>query len=114
MSEWVKGCAGAGWWVIMPAMTSPLTAYLIGGAGHGRSVDIPLEQFPQRLDFVVASGTVPYQRVGHTSEYRPATVLDKLAAPTAAPAAKKPAGKALPKQPAAKKPAVKAAFSEPG
>ncbi len=89
----------------MPAMTPPLTAHLFGGAGHGRSVDIPLERFPDRLDFVVASGTVPYQRVGYTAEYRPATVLDKLAAPvTPAAAPKKRAA-------AKKKPAAAAAFS---
>ncbi len=79
MSECVKGCAGARWWVIMPAMT-PLTAHLIGGSGNGREVSLPLEQFPQRLDFVTGASTTLYERVGFTSQYRPVTVLDRLAA----------------------------------
>jgi hypothetical protein len=60
---------------------SSRTAYLRGGRGDGRDVEMPLEELPELLDYVDAAGTVPYQRVGNTAEYRPATVLDKLAAP---------------------------------
>jgi len=59
--------------------TSQLTAHLRGGAGDGRVVPIPLEQLPADIEYKTESGTVPYQRVGSTSEYRPATVLDALA-----------------------------------
>lgn len=83
---------------MMRGMSASLTAYLAGGTGHGRTVDLPLDSYPQLLDFVTGAGTVPYQRVGYTAEYRPCTVLDKLApsngvTPPATPAATAPAAR---------------------
>ncbi len=53
-----------------------LIAFLIGGPHGGRTVDLPmLEQLPAALEVKTESGTVPYQRVGNTADYRPATVL---------------------------------------
>ncbi len=68
--------------------TSQLTAHLRGGAGDGRVVPIPLEQLPADIEYKTESGTVPYQRVGSTAEYRPVTVLDALA-PAGKPASKR-------------------------
>jgi hypothetical protein len=63
----------------MPGM--PLLAHLTGGTGDGRTVEVPLEQLPPQVEFVTGRGTVAYERVGYTTAYRPAAVLDKLAAP---------------------------------
>ncbi len=57
-----------------------LTAYLTGGPHGGRAVDLPmLEELPAALEVKTESGTVPYQRVGNSAEYRPATVLARSA-----------------------------------
>ncbi len=84
---------------------STLTAELVGGAGDGRTVDLPLEEFPETLDYVTSTGTVPYARVGRTAAYRPATVLGALEAPTRQKAKKAaPAAPPAPAAPAAPAP----------
>ncbi len=66
-----------------------LFAQLSGGAAHGRRVEMPLEALPDAIEWVTEFGRVPYQRVGHTAEYRPATVLGSLQARLSPPAGTK-------------------------